>query len=88
LLLDRVAAATRDRNQFRGQFQASTALGRATGFFISLAAPVLLLVYFFLQPDYLIKFAQYPAGLAALIVAGALQVIGAVWILYLLRVDY
>jgi tight adherence protein B len=88
LLLDRVAAATRDRNQFRGQFQASTALGRATGFFISLAAPVLLLIYVVLQPDYLIKFAQSPTGLAALAIAGVLQIIGALWIFYLLRVDY
>ncbi len=88
LLLDRVATATRDRNQFRGQFQASTALGRVTGFFISLAAPALLVIYLVLQPDYLIKFAQSPVGLAALAVAGVLQIVGAVWIFYLLRVDY
>lgn len=88
LLLDRVATATRDRNHFRGQFQASTALGRATGLFISLAGPALLLVYALLQPDYLIRFAQSSAGMMALVVAGVLQVVGAVWIFYLLRVDY
>jgi tight adherence protein B len=88
LLLDRVAAHTRDRNLFRGQFQAATALGRATGVFISAAAPALLLVYGVLQPDYLLKFAQNPSGLIALAVAGLLQIIGALWIFYLLRVDY
>jgi len=88
LLLDRVASHTRDRNLFRGQFQAATALGRATGLFISAASPVLLLVYGVLQPDYLIKFAQNPSGLLALCVAGGLQVVGALWIFYLLRVDY
>jgi Flp pilus assembly protein TadB len=88
MLLDRVATATRDRNQFRGQFQASTALGRTTGLFISLGAPALLLIYLMLQPDYLIKFAQNPAGMAALAVAAVLQIIGVTWIFYLLRVDY
>jgi tight adherence protein B len=88
LLLDRVAAHTRDRNLFRGQFQAATALGRATGIFISAASPVLLLVYGVLQPNYLIKFAQNPSGLMALGVAALLQIVGALWIFYLLRVDY
>ncbi len=88
LLLDRVAAHTRDRNLFRGQFQAATALGRATGLFISAAAPVLLLVYGVLQPEYLIKFAQSPGGFIALTIAGLLQIVGALWIFYLLRVDY
>ena len=49
---------------------------------------MLLLVYGVLQPDYLIKFAQNPSGLLALCVAGGLQVVGALWIFYLLRVDY
>jgi tight adherence protein B len=88
LLLDRVAAHTRDRNLYRGQFKAATALGRATGLFISAAAPALLVVYGVLQPEYLVKFARHPSGLAALGVAALLQVIGAVWIFYLLRVDY
>lgn len=88
LLLDRVAAHTRDRNLFRGQFQAATALGRATGLFISAAAPILLLVYGVLEPEYLIKFARSPGGLIALAVAGLLQIVGALWIFYLLRVDY
>jgi len=88
LLLDRVAAHTRDRNLFRGQFKAATALGRATGLFISAAAPALLVVYGVLQPEYLVKFARNPSGMAALGVAALLQVVGALWIFYLLRVDY
>jgi tight adherence protein B len=88
LLLDRVAAHTRDRNLFRGQFKAATALGRATGLFISAASPALLCVYAVLQPDYLLRFAQHPSGIMALAVAGVLQIIGAAWIFYLLRVDY
>jgi tight adherence protein B len=88
LLLDRVAAHTRDRNLFRGQFKAATALGRATGVFISAASPALLCVYALLQPEVLVKFAQSSSGLIALCVAGALQIIGALWIFYLLRVDY
>jgi tight adherence protein B len=87
-LLDRVAATVRDRNLFRGQFKAATALGRTTAVFICAAMPVLLLVYATLQPEVLMRFLSHPAGLTAFAVACTLQVIGIVWIWYLQRVDY
>lgn len=87
-LLDRVAGTIRDRNLYRGQFKAATALGRTTAVFICAAMPVLLTVYATLQPDYLIRFLTNPSGLTAFAVACALQVIGVTWIWYLQRVDY
>ena len=54
---------------------------------LALASPVLLLVYWFLQPEYLIRFVQSPQGVTALIVAGVLEVIGVVWIFFLLRIE-
>ena len=88
VLLDRVAASTRDRNQFRGYVRAATALGRITGLFIAAAAPVLFIGYSVWQPDFVARFTQSPAGVRALVVAAVLEVIGAVWMYLLLRFDY
>jgi tight adherence protein B len=87
-LLDRVAAHTRDRNQYRGQFMAATAMNRATSLVIAIASPALLLLYSIMQPEYLLRFAQNPSGQSALCVAGVLEVIGVLWIYCILRVDY
>ena len=88
LLLDRVAASTRDRTTFRGFVQAATALARITGFFIAAAAPVLFIAYMFLQPAFISTFLQSPAGIRALWIALGLEVIGLIWMYYLLRNDY
>ncbi len=88
VLLDRVAASTRDRNQFRGYVRAATALGRITGLFIAAAAPVLFVGYSIWQPDFAARFTQSGGGIRALIVAATLEVIGAVWMYLLLRFDY
>jgi tight adherence protein B len=87
-LLDRVAASTRDRNQFRGYFRAATALGRITGLFMSAAPLLLFLGYWVWQPDYLARFFESPSGLTALGVAAILELIGVAWLWWLLRVTY
>jgi tight adherence protein B len=87
-LLDRWAASTRDRNQFRGYFRAATALGRITALALAAAIPFLLIGYWILQPDYLIRFAQSSTGLTALSVVAVLEVVGALWVFSLTRVDY
>jgi len=88
VLLDRVAATTRDRNQFRGYFQAATALGRITALFVGSAAPVLFIGYALWQPDFVARFFASPGGLRALGFALILEIIGAFWLYWLLRVDY
>jgi Flp pilus assembly protein TadB len=87
-LLDRVAIAIRDRNLFRGYFNAATALGRLTAFCIAAAAPVLLAGYSLWQPELIGEFARNPAGARALGIALGLEVVGCCWLFYLLRVDY
>jgi tight adherence protein B len=87
-LLDRLATGTRDRNQFRGYFRAATALGRITSFCIGGAVPVLLLVYSIWQPDYLAKFFLTPSGTTAFFAAMILEVVGVIWLAWLLRVNY
>jgi tight adherence protein B len=88
LLLDRLAAATRDRIQFLGYFRAATALGRTAGIILGLAMPVLVIAYAVLEPDFAADLFRTPEGLQLLAVAAVLEVIGIIWCIYLLRVDY
>jgi tight adherence protein B len=87
-LLDRVATSTRDRNTFRGYVRAATALSRITGFAIAAAAPLLFFGYLFWQPNFIATFTQSQAGMRALWIALGLELIGAAWMYYLLRIDY
>jgi tight adherence protein B len=86
-LLDRVAITTRDRNQLRSQIRAATALGRITGTVLAAATPTLLLGYLLWQPDHVETFFHSAPGLSALAVAMTLEVIGVIWIYFLLRVE-
>ncbi len=88
LLMDRVAATVRARNQFRGHILAVTAMGRLSGLFLSVAAPLLMVVYWFLYPDYIMRLTEGPQGLSALLTAICLEVIGVVWLLMILRIDH
>jgi tight adherence protein B len=88
LLLDRLAAGARDRNQFRGQFWASTAQGRITSVALAAAAPLLLIGYALFQPDFVQSFVQDSRGIALLIGVAILQIIGIIWIYRILKVDY
>ncbi len=88
LLLDRLAAHTRDRNQFRGYLRAATALGRASAIFLGLAGPALLVVYALWQPEHLAGFFETGAGWTLLGITVVLEIIGIIWLYYLLRVEY
>lgn len=87
-LLDRWAASTRDRNQFRGYFRAATAQGRITAVALAAAGPALLVGYWIWQPDYLGRFARSTSGGLALAVAAALELLGCLWMYLLVRTDY
>jgi tight adherence protein B len=87
-LIERVATASRDRTLFRGYFRAATALARITGFAIALAPVLLLVAYWIWQPDFIDRFTQSVLGIRLLIVAAVLEVVGAIWMFSLLRVDY
>jgi tight adherence protein B len=87
-LLDRWAASTRDRNQFRGYFRAATALGRVTAFALAAAGPALLISYWVWQPDYIARFARSTGGGIALAIAAGLEVVGCLWMYMLVRSDY
>lgn len=88
LLLDRLAASTRDRHHFRNYFRTATALSRVTAVAIGLMSPLLLLIYAIYPPDHVRAFFESSTGWTAMAVAGALQIIGIVWLYQILRVDY
>ena len=87
-LLDRWAASTRDRNQFRGYVRAATAMGRVNALALAAAPPLLLLGYWIVQPDYLTAFVHTSTGGVILAVAALLEAVGSVWVYGLSRVDY
>jgi tight adherence protein B len=88
LLLDRLAAGVRDRNQFAGYFRSATAMGRITAIAIGSAVPLIFLGYSLFEPDYATRFFDTWTGVAMLTTAFGLELVGAVWVFYLLRSDY
>jgi tight adherence protein B len=88
LLLDRLAASVRDRNQFRGQFFAVTAQARITAIFLGLFPFAILIGYALFEPDHIRPFFNSYDGWLMLLVTFALQFVGAVWVYRLLRIAY
>jgi tight adherence protein B len=88
LLIDRLSATVRSRNLFRGHLAAVTGLSRLTGLFLAAAPPVLLLMYWLVYPDYITRMLASPQGLLALGTALALEVVGVLWLIWILRIDY
>jgi len=88
LLLDRLAASTREQNQFRAYFRSATALGRLSSFFIAGAGPVFFIVYALMDPEYAEFFFTSQAGLTALLMAMFIESIGLFWLWNIIRLDY
>lgn len=83
-MLDRLAASIRDRNQYRGYFRSVTALSRLSGFALAMAGPLVVIFYLVFQPDLFTKFVYAPFGQILLIAAVVLEVLGLIWLLWLL----
>lgn len=88
VLLDRLAASVRDRNQFRGQFLATTAQARIVSTVMAAAVPLFLLAYILFEPEHVQVFFQSVGGWTLLIGCGILEVIGVVWVWRLFQVRY
>jgi tight adherence protein B len=88
LLLDRLAASTRDQNQFRAYFRSATALGRLSSLFIAGAGPLFFLSYALLEPEYADFFFSSQVGLLTLGMAIFLETIGLFWLWSIIRIEY
>jgi tight adherence protein B len=87
-LLDRLAASVRDRNQFRGQFMATTAQARVVSTVMAAAVPLFLLAYILFEPEHVQVFFESPGGWTLMIGCLVLELIGLVWVWRLFRVQY
>lgn len=88
MLLERLALSARDRNQFRSYVRTATALGRTSAICIGMATPIILLGYAIVQPEYCFSFFQSTYGWTMVGVALTLDVVGGIWLYFLLRIEY
>ncbi|GIU87656.1 MAG: hypothetical protein KatS3mg009_2171 [Acidimicrobiia bacterium] len=79
-LLDTVADTMTKRAQLRREVRTLTAEGRLSAVVLSLFPPVMGLVLWLWQPDYIERLFARPAGVAAVVVAAAANVAGWVWL--------
>ncbi len=76
-ILDKISQLTRERFQIRGQIQALTGEGRISGIVLLVLPPALFGVMLRLNYDYVMMLFEDPMGQKMLMVAVALQFIGA-----------
>jgi len=88
VLLDRLAVATRDRNQFEGQYRAATVMGRYSAAFIAGLAAVIMFYLFFFQRDWAARFFESGMGIALFVAALALEASGLALLFWFLRAEY
>jgi tight adherence protein B len=88
LLIDRLAASVRDRNQFRGQFRATTAQSRIVAVAIGAAVPLFLLTYALFEPEHVSAFFASTTGWWILIGCVVMEIIGVFWLWRVFRVEY
>jgi tight adherence protein B len=87
-ILDRLAASTRDRNQFERQYQAATVLGRYSAAFISCCAIAILFYFFFFYRVYWLRYFETTTGITLFTAAIALFVLGALLLFWMVRYEY
>jgi tight adherence protein B len=86
-LLDQLTDTLRERERLRGHVKTLTAQGRLSGWVVGLMPVVLLVVVSAVDPEFLSPLLHTPAGLVLLGVAVVLEVIGAVAIRAVVRVE-
>jgi tight adherence protein B len=86
-LLDRLVETLRERDRLRGQVRALTAQGRLSGWVVGAAPAVLLAAMALADPEYLRPLIATPAGWALLGLAALLEVLGALTIRAVVRVE-
>ena len=88
MLLDRLAASVRDRNQFRGQFRAITAQSRIVSTVMAAAVPLFLLAYVLFEPEHVEVFFRSNSGWLLLVGCVVLEIIGVFWVWRLFKIEY
>lgn len=84
-VLERLAQTLRARIQFQGRLQAATAASRATALLMVLVPPAVLAFFIFRDSNYLTTLMSSEWGFRATLIAAALQIIGSIWVLRILK---
>ncbi|MCE9546632.1 MAG: type II secretion system F family protein [Planctomycetia bacterium] len=88
LLTERLAAASRDRQQFNGHLAAVTAGGRLSAIGLIVGSLLGVAVLMWIQPEYIGKMMSNRLGPPLLTIAVLLEIIGAIWLWRILRVKF
>ncbi|MDO8625955.1 MAG: type II secretion system F family protein [Candidatus Magasanikbacteria bacterium] len=83
--LEALAEALRDRAAAAQEIKSLTAAGRLTGLLITALMPITLILFSVLSPSYVAALFTTTAGKISLLVAGSLEVIGIIWIYFILK---
>ena len=84
-VLERLSRTVRDRLSFQGRLRAATAASRATAILMIVLPPAVLAFFVARKPTYMHELLSSPWGRNATILAVLLEVIGAIWILRILK---
>ncbi|MBX3415557.1 MAG: type II secretion system F family protein [Pirellulales bacterium] len=87
-LIERLAVAARDRHEFFGHLKAVTSGSMLSAMGLVIGSIVAVGLLSWMQPEYLEMFLKHPWGVPLLGIAGALQLIGMVWVWRVLRMNY
>jgi len=88
VILRRLDATIRARNQVAGAVRALTAEGRISGIVLTALPPGLMLAVQFLNPDFMAPMFENPVGRLMLLVAGAQLFIGSIWLSRMARFKF
>lgn len=84
-VLERLSRTVRDRLSFLGRLRAATAASRATAILMIVLPPAVLAFFIARKPTYLQELLSSPWGRNATLAAIMLEIIGAVWIMRILK---
>jgi tight adherence protein B len=87
-VLDNLASVMRERFKLKRQVRVASAHGRLSAWILSLMPPVLAAFLFTVQPGFMSVLWEDPWGIQLLLAAGTLQVIGAIIIARMVRIEY
>jgi tight adherence protein B len=83
--LEHLSGVVRDRASHRRQLRSATAAGRLSAQFIGVTGPLLFVFLFFFKRDHLAPLLEQPFGNVLLIAAAALEIVGLLWLVQMLR---
>lgn len=86
--LSGVGTTIRERVQLKRQVEALAAEGKLSGIILGALPIVVFLLLWFANPAYMARFGESLLGIAALVVAGLLLVIGIFWLSKLIKIKY